>query len=43
MPIERLRPSFSFDKERITELKIIAPEAFADGKINWETLKEALG
>ncbi len=43
MPIERLRPSFSFDEERIKELKIIAPEAFADGKINWETLKEALG
>lgn len=43
MPIEKLRPSFSFDEERINELKIIAPEAFADGKINWETLKEALG
>ncbi len=43
MPIERLRPSFSFDGERIKELKKIAPEAFADGKINWETLKEALG
>lgn len=43
MPIERLRPSFSFDEERIKELKIIAPEAFADGKINWETLKASLG
>lgn len=43
MPIERLRPSFSFDEVQINELKRIAPEAFADGKINWETLKEALG
>lgn len=43
MPIEKLRPSFSFDEERINELKKIAPEAFADGKINWEVLKEALG
>ena len=25
------------------ELKRIAPETFADGKVNWETLKEALG
>ena len=38
-----LRPSFSFNEERIKELKRIAPEAFADGKINWEILKEALG
>lgn len=43
MPIERLRPSFSFDEERLKELKKIAPEAFADGKINWGALKEALG
>jgi len=43
MPIERLRPSFSFDEERIQELKRIVPEVFADGKINWETLKNALG
>jgi len=43
MPIEKLRPSFTLDEDRINELKKIAPEAFADGKINWETLKEALG
>lgn len=43
MPIEKLRPSFLFDEERIKELKKIAPEAFADGKINWEVLKEVLG
>lgn len=43
MPIEKLRPSFTFNEDRIKELKKIAPEAFADGKINWETLREALG
>lgn len=43
MPIEKLRPSFSFDEDRLKELKKITPEAFADGKINWEVLKEALG
>lgn len=43
MPIEKLRPSFSFDEERINQLKQIVPEAFADNQINWEVLKEALG
>ena len=43
MPHEKLRPHFIFDEERLNELKKIAPEAFADGNINWETLKEALG
>lgn len=43
MAIQRLKPSFQFDSVRIDQLKQIAPEAFADGKINWETLQEALG
>jgi adenine-specific DNA-methyltransferase len=43
MAITKLRPTFTFDQERLDALKAIAPEAFADGKINWETLKEALG
>ncbi len=43
MPHERLRPSFTFDDDRIEELKKITPEAFADNQINWEVLKEALG
>ena len=43
MPYERLRPSFVFDEERLKQLQQIAPEAFADGKINWEVLKESLG
>jgi adenine-specific DNA-methyltransferase len=28
--------------DRLAELQAIVPEAFADGKINWEALKEAL-
>ncbi|QNA46466.1 site-specific DNA-methyltransferase [Lacibacter sediminis] len=43
MAIERVKPAFHFEAERIEQLKQIAPEAFADGKINWETLQEALG
>lgn len=43
MPIEKLIPKFIFDEERIKQLKQIAPEAFADGKINWESLRECLG
>ena len=43
MPHERLRPSFTFDEDKIKELKKIAPEAFSDNQINWDVLKEALG
>jgi adenine-specific DNA-methyltransferase len=43
MPIEKLRPSFTFTEDRIKELKQVVPEAFADGKINWDVLGEALG
>lgn len=43
MSIERLKPAHFFDEDRLAALKTIAPEAFADGKINWATLKDALG
>ena len=43
MPHERLHPSFNLDEEKLNELKQILPEAFADGKINWDVLKECLG
>ena len=43
MPIEKLRPTASFDPDRLAQLRAILPEAFADGKINWDTLREALG
>ncbi|MCA2992388.1 site-specific DNA-methyltransferase, partial [Gemmatimonas sp.] len=43
MTIKRLRPSFTFTEERLDELRAVVPEAFADGRVNWEALKEALG
>jgi len=43
MPIEKLRPTFTFTEDRLKELAAVVPEAFADGKINWDTLREALG
>ena len=43
MPHTRLRPSFTFTEERLAQLKALVPEAFADGQINWSTLREALG
>ena len=43
MPIQKLRPSFTFDQDRLDQLRAVVPEAFADGKVNWDTLKEALG
>ena len=41
--MEKLRPTFTFTEERLRELQQVVPEAFADGKINWEVLREALG
>ncbi len=43
MPVERLKPESFFDEENLKALKDLVPEAFADGKINWSTLKDALG
>lgn len=43
MPIEKLKLSFSFTEERLRLLEELVPEAFADGRINWESLREALG
>lgn len=43
MPIEKLRPSFTFTEDRLRELQALVPEAFADGNISWEVLREALG
>ena len=41
--VEKLRPRYTFTEDRIEELKVVVPEAFADGKINWDVLREALG
>lgn len=43
MPIERLKPAFSLDEERLRALEQVVPGAFADGQINWEVLRELLG
>lgn len=43
MPISKFRPTFTFTQDRLEQLKAIVPEAFADGKINWESLKQAMG
>jgi len=42
MPIERLKPGSFIDEERLASLRELAPEAFADGSVNWATLKGAL-
>ncbi len=43
MPHQRLKPETFLDEERLAAFKDIIPEAFADNKINWSTLKDALG
>lgn len=43
MPVTKFRPSFTFTQDRLAQLQTFVPEAFADGKINWESLKQALG
>ena len=43
MPATKLRPHFTFDEDRLAKLRAIAPEAFVDGRVNWEVLQEALG
>lgn len=40
---ERLQPTFSLEDERLYALKRIVPEAFADGKIQFDALRELLG
>ena len=42
MTIERLRPSFTFTEERLRELQTVVPEAFADGKINWDEFTQVI-
>src|SRR5258706_1702263 len=42
MPYTRLRPAFTLTEDRLAELQAVLPEVFADGKINWETLKDVL-
>ena len=43
MPITKLTPTYTFTEDRLAELRAAVPEAFADGQINWDVLREALG
>ncbi|MDX9863279.1 MAG: site-specific DNA-methyltransferase [Anaerolineaceae bacterium] len=45
MPITKLTPenNYPYTEERLKALEQAVPEAFADGKINWDTLREVLG
>ncbi|GAA4971483.1 site-specific DNA-methyltransferase [Algibacter aquimarinus] len=43
MAHEKLQPEFTFDDDKINQLKQIVPECFEDGKINFETLRQNLG
>jgi hypothetical protein len=40
---DRLEPTFSLEDDRLSELKKITPEAFTDGKVDFERLRELLG
>src|SRR2546427_495291 len=42
MPYSRLVPEFTFTAEHLEQLKAVVPEAFGDGKVNWEALGEYL-
>ncbi len=44
MPIKKLTPenSYPYLQDRLQQLEQAVPEAFADGKINWDTLREVL-
>lgn len=43
MSYKKLTPAFTFTEDRLAELRAVVPEAFAEGKVNWESLREALG
>jgi len=45
MPITKLTPenNYPYQEERLKALEQAVPEAFADGKVNWDTLREVLG
>src|SRR5690348_2275764 len=40
---EELKPSYSFNDDRLNELKSLFPEAFEDGVFSIDTLKESIG
>ncbi len=38
-----IHPCYTFPADPLAQLQQVVPEAFADGKINWNTLKKAQG
>lgn len=40
---EKLRPQNTYAQDRLGDLKAIFPEAFAEGEVDWEVLRETLG
>ncbi len=42
MTITRIRPSFTLTEDRLAELRAVIPEAFADGKLDWEAVRDIL-
>lgn len=43
MTLEKLRPTATLTQECLSALQAVVPEAFTDGRVNWATLREALG
>ena len=43
MTITNVHPTDTFTADRLAALEALVPEAFADGKLNWTTLRAALG
>jgi adenine-specific DNA-methyltransferase len=42
MPIQPFKPHYPFTDEKLAQLKQIVPEAFEDGRLNFDTLREVL-
>ena len=43
MPITKLRPSYTLQDDCLEQLKALFPEAFADGALDWDALRDLLG
>ena len=41
--VEKFQPSYTFEDDRLNELKQLFPEAFEDGVFNVDTFKELIG
>lgn len=43
MPITRYEPDYDLQEERLERLRTLFPEAFADGELDWDALRDLLG